>query len=78
MTNFKPKLDVAAGLRRSQLSITDLWIRYLAIGGSADELELEAYLLGLLTMDTYQHNLIAQALNEFFLDLGEDHLVGYW
>jgi hypothetical protein len=78
MTNFKPKLDVAEGLRRSQLSITELWIRYLSIGGSADELELEAYLLGLLTMDTYQHNLIAQALNEFFLDLGEDHLVGYW
>ena len=78
MTDFKPKLDVIEGLRRSQLSITELWLRYLAIGGSADELELEAYLLGLLRLDTYQHNLIAQALNEFFLDLGEDHLVGYW
>ena len=78
MTYFKPELDVPEGLRRSQLSVAELWLRYLAIGGSADELELEAYLLGLLNMDTYQHNLIAQALNEFFLDQGEDHLVGYW
>jgi hypothetical protein len=78
MTYSGPELDVTEGLRRSQLSLTELWIRYLAIGGSAGELELEAYLLGLLTMDTYQHNLIAQALNEFFLDLGEDHPVGYW
>ena len=78
MTYSGPELDVTEGLRRSQLSLTELWIRYLAIGGSAGELEFEAYLLGLLRMDIYQHNLIAQALNEFFLDLGEGHPVGYW
>jgi hypothetical protein len=78
MTYSGPELDVFEGLRRSQLSLQDLWIRYLAIGGSASELELEAYLLGLLKMDTYEHNVIAQALNEYFLDQGEDHPVGYW
>jgi hypothetical protein len=33
--------------------------------------------LGLLRPDTYQHNLIAQAINERFLDNGQDHPVSY-
>lgn len=41
------------------------------------ELELEAYVLGLLVPDDFQHNLIAQALNEYFIDVGQDHPVGY-
>jgi hypothetical protein len=31
--------------------------------------------LGLLSPDDYQHNLIAQAFNEYFLDRHEDHPV---
>jgi hypothetical protein len=38
---------------------------------------VEAYVLGLLSADSYQHNLIAQALNEHFIELGKNHPVGY-
>jgi hypothetical protein len=31
-----------------------------------------------LTVDSYEHDLIAQALNEWFIDRGQDHPVGYW
>lgn len=43
----------------------------------AAEPEVEAYVLGLLSPDDYQHNLIAQAHNKYFLDRHEDHPVRY-
>jgi hypothetical protein len=55
-----------------------LWLRYLAVSGSGGPLEVEAYVLGVLTVDSYEHDLIAQALNEWFIDRGQDHPVGYW
>lgn len=62
---------------RSGLTYQDLWWRQLAVGGDASPLELEAYLLGLLTIGRHQHDVIAQALNEHFLELGQDHPVPY-
>ena len=40
-------------------------------------MEVEAYVLGLLVSDPLTHNLIAQALNEHFIDQGDDHPVAY-
>ena len=72
------RLDLQAGMRRSGMDYPELWLRYVAVSGDAGELELEAYVLGLLTADAYQYNVIAQALNEYFIERGEDHPVGYW
>ncbi len=69
--------ELAFHMTRSGMSYSDLWFRQISIGGDADALELEAYVLGLLRVDPYQHDLIAQALNEHFLDQGEDHPVPY-
>jgi hypothetical protein len=55
----------------------ELWLRYVAVSGSAGPLELEAYVLGLLTADAYEHDVIAQSINEWFLERGQDHPVGY-
>jgi hypothetical protein len=68
---------LANGFSRTGLSYRDLWLRQLALGGDADALELEAYLLGLLPLSSYQYDVIAQALNEFFMDAGEGHTVPY-
>lgn len=70
-------MSLEAGMSRSAMSFEELWLRQVAVGGHAGELEVEAYLLGLLNMDDYQHDLIAQALNEHFVELGQDHPVGY-
>jgi hypothetical protein len=59
------------------MSWHDLWLHHLSVGGDAGELELEGYVLGLLTLDAYQHDLIAQAINEYFLEHGADHPVEY-
>lgn len=77
MTDSDP-LDLQAGMRASGMDYQELWLRYIAVSGSAGELELEAYVLGLLSLDAYQYNLIAQALNEYFIEQGQDHPVGYW
>jgi hypothetical protein len=78
MTSDDPGLSLQDGLARSGMRFDELWLGQLALGGEASRLEVEAYVLGLLAADPYQHDLLAQALNECFLDRGEDHPVGYW
>jgi hypothetical protein len=78
MTSDDPGLSLQNGMARSGMRFEELWLGQLALGGEAGRLEVEAYVLGLLAVDAYQHDLLAQALNECFLDRGEDHPVGYW
>lgn len=78
MTSKKPGLSLLEGLVLTGMTIDELWLRQLTLGGNAVPLEVEAYLLGLLTADPYQHDLLAQALNEWSLEHGHDHPVAYW
>jgi hypothetical protein len=77
VTATESGLSLQAGMRLSGMTYAELWLRYVAVSGTIGELELEAYVLGLLVADDYQHNLIAQALNEYFLDIGQDLPVAY-
>jgi hypothetical protein len=77
VTPGRPALTLAQGFERCRISYEELWLRQLALGGSAGRLEVEAYILGLLAADSYQHNVLAQALNECFLEQGGDHPVKY-
>lgn len=69
-------LSLAEGAALARISISELWERYFAIGGTADAAELSARIDDDAVSD-HEHNLIAQALNEVFLDRGEDHPVAY-
>jgi hypothetical protein len=77
MTETESGMSLVDGMRLSGMGYPELWLRYISVSGTIGELELEAYVLGLLVPDDYQHNLIAQALNEYFLELGQDLPVGY-
>ena len=70
-------LSLEDGLSRSGMSFDELWMRQLAVGGTAGRLEVEAYVLGLLEADPFQHDLLAQAINEHFIERGLDHPVAY-
>lgn len=70
-------LSLADGMDLSGMTFDQLWLRQVSIGGDMSAMELEAYVLGLLRLDAHHHNVIAQALNEHFLDRGERHPVGY-
>jgi hypothetical protein len=61
----------------SGLTLSQLWIGYLAVGGTASPAQVRAYARGQIRPDSYQHNMIAQAINEHFTDQGEDHPVSY-
>lgn len=77
MEEVPPGLSLFEGMCRSGMTYQELWLRQVSVGGIAGDLEVEAYVLGLLTPDGHQHDVLAQAINEYFLERGEDHPVGY-
>ena len=59
------------------LSHGDLWLRYFELGGMSTGLQLEGYLYGALQPTSHDHDIIAHALNERFVELGGNHPVPY-
>ena len=68
------RLFEAARLR-SELTPHDLWLRYLALGGSADAFAIDGFVQGLLPLDSFQQDVLAQALNERLAELYEGYRV---
>jgi hypothetical protein len=64
---------------QAHLSQGELWLRYFELGGmsTALEVEVEAILFGTLLPTPHDHDVLAQALNERFVELGGDHPVPY-
>ena len=70
--------DVFDAFRQdAALSHGELWLRYFELGGMSTGLQLEAYLYGALRPSRHDHDLIAHALNERFVELGGNHPVPY-
>ena len=63
---------------KAGLSLGELWLRYFELGGMSTGLQLEAFLYGVLLPSTHDHNVIAHAINERFVELGGNHPVEYW
>lgn len=61
----------------ADLSHGELWLRYYELGGMSTALELEAILYGTLEPSRHDHDVLAHALNERFVELGGNHPVPY-
>src|SRR3978361_1260749 len=48
----------------SKLNVAGVWIRYFALGGEASEMEVDAYLNGAIALPSFQHDMLAHAINE--------------
>jgi hypothetical protein len=59
------------------LSHGELWLRYFELGGMSTGVNVEAFLYGVLAPSDHDHDVIAQALNERFAELGGHHPVHY-
>ena len=59
------------------LSIPDLWVSCLALGGLLNEVELGDALLGQEPFSALEYDIVAQALNEVYMDAGGNHRVSY-
>ncbi len=60
---------------RAELSVQDLWLRYLALGGTDDAFDLDGYLQGLVPLDAFEQDVLAQALNEALEDLYQTYRI---
>lgn len=77
MNDAVPSDALEVARRACGLSATDLWLRYFAMGGSAEPFMLEAVLHGALDTSDLDHDQVAHALNERFTELGRNHPVPY-
>ena len=58
------------------MSARDVWINYFAVGGNGSLDDVERWLDAGDSPGT-EHNLLAQALNDVFIERGLDHPVAY-
>jgi hypothetical protein len=56
-------------MHRFGIPVSELWMYYLGIGGDADELEIDAYLHGLIRLPALARDMIAQSVNEMIDDI---------
>ena len=73
----RPDDSLERARRRSGLTNAELWLRYFALGGASTPMELEAYLHGALRAGPHERNLIAHAINERSVELGQGLAVAY-
>src|ERR687886_1645345 len=68
MTTDERHRRMDAARVRAELTVQDLWLRYVALGGTGDAFDLDGYLQGLVPLETFQQDVLAQALNEALED----------
>jgi hypothetical protein len=74
----RTRFTLRDGMDLAGIGLEQLWLRYVAIGGSGDLACLALSVLEIDPPDEHEHNLIAQALNEAFIDEGQGTFpVGY-
>ncbi|MBB3081841.1 PP2C family protein-serine/threonine phosphatase [Geodermatophilus sabuli] len=66
-----------AAYQVADLTLEQLWTRYFALGGTADLMELDAHIQGLLRLPAGQRSVLAHALNERLDELFTQRRVPY-
>ena len=62
-------LPIEAARVRAELTVQDLWLRYVALTGSGDAFDIDGYLQGLVPLESFQQDVLAQAVNEGLEDV---------
>ena len=75
MTSDEHHRRMGAARVRAELTVQDLWLRYVALGGTGDAFDLDGYLQGLVPLETFQQDVLAQALNEALEDSYHAHRI---
>ncbi|WP_409329587.1 hypothetical protein [Trujillonella humicola] len=61
--------SVADAFALADLTVRQLWVRYLALGGDADEVEVDAFVHELAPMSRRETDVLVHTLNERLQDL---------
>ena len=68
---------LAAAQHMLGLSVAQLWLDYLGLGGNLPPAAIGAALAGAITLGDHDHDVLVQALNERFIDRAENHPLAY-
>lgn len=66
-----------SALEVADLTLDELWMRYFALGGSSDPIEVEGHVQGLMSLPPAEVNVLVHALNERLDELYTQHRVPY-
>ncbi len=69
--------SLEAARERLGLSVWQLWVDYVALGGNLSSIDFEALLREGHTEDAHNFDLTVQTLNEVFIERGEGHPLPY-
>ena len=73
-----PKIgEIEAARQVLGWSMFRAWMGYFAVGGNGSPADVEKWLTTSAELPPREHNLLAQAVNDGFLDRGLNHPVGY-
>ena len=71
---IRSSVSTSSPSARAGLDLEELWLRYVALGGNADPMEVDGYLHGLVLLTPGEHNVLACAVNERLDELGDGHV----
>jgi hypothetical protein len=77
MKTAHAEADLVNTALSSDMTVKDLWLRYLALGGNRSRQELQDYLSGESGWTAGDHDLLAHALNEHLRACGSPFQLTY-
>ena len=69
--------QLQAAWRHADLSLDQLWMRYFALGGAADPVDLDAHLAGIVPLPHHERDLLVHAINERLEEVIAQHRLPY-
>ena len=69
---------IQTAVTHARWTVHDLWVAALAIGGAMNHDDVTHIVSGVRSASSSEHDVLAAALNEHFVDHGDDHPVTYW
>lgn len=73
----RPGAVLEAARVQAGMSLADVWLAYLALGGMQSPEVVESILEGEAEVASDEYDLLAQTMNERFMDRGVGHPVPY-
>lgn len=62
------RADIVDTMSRGHITAHELWLYYFSVGGNVGELEVSAYLHGLMPLPALDQGLLALAVVEMYAD----------
>jgi hypothetical protein len=76
--NIESATIMQDALRMAHWSVTDLWVAAVGIGGDFQHRDIEQIIAGTHSLSGKEHDILASAFNDHFVERNTDHPIQYW